>query len=171
MPPPVPGTPATVCIAHPVFLFLVLFPPHCRVRLSVSSTDNITIASMFLGPKNATNMFSQKHARALWRRHWRLQIWDLILGARKLVLRGTSSHGSDLPLEPHREAKASPSHLPVHLLQASCPGSHTHSMYIYIYVISFPTHKFITPYSCILNSAWDSILLGKWQRARRQLQC
>ena len=56
MPPPVPGTPATVCIAHPVFLFLVLFPPHCRVRLSVSSTNNITIASMFLGPKNATNM-------------------------------------------------------------------------------------------------------------------
>ena len=40
----------------PSFYFLSMFPPRCGVRLSVSSTDNITIASMFLGPKNATNL-------------------------------------------------------------------------------------------------------------------
>ena len=123
MPPPVPGTPATVCIAHPVFLFLALSPPHCRVRLSVSSTDKITIASMFLGPKNATNM-GHKNKPALF--------GEDTGGSkpRKLVLRGTSSHCSDLPLAPRRDAKASPSHLPVHFFASfllRLPHTHTHT--------------------------------------------
>ena len=128
MPPPVPGTPATVCIAHPVFLFLVLFPPHSCVRFSVSSRDNITIASMFLGPKNVPNMGHKTKPALFGEDTGGSKFWDPILGPRKLVLHGTSSHCSDLPLALRRDAKASPSHLPFHLLQASCPSSNTHSI-------------------------------------------
>ena len=111
----------------PSFYFLSMFPPQCHVRLSVSGTDNITIASMFLGPKNATNMGHKNKPALFGEDTGGSKFWDPILGPRKLVLRGTSSHCSDLPLAPRRDAKASPSHLPVHLLQASCRGSHTHT--------------------------------------------
>ena len=104
----------------PSFYFLSMFPPRCHVRLSVSGTDNITIASMFLGPKNATNMGHKNKPALFGEDTGGSKFWDPILGPRKLVLRGTSSHCSDLPLAPRRDAKASPSHLPVHFLQASC---------------------------------------------------
>ena len=127
MPPPVPGTPATVCIAHPVFLFLVLFPPHCRVRLSVSSTDDIILSL-------SQACFWVLKMRPIWVTKTSPRLPKTLeaptlgpnSGTRKLVLGGTSSHCSDLASGTRGDAKASPSHLSFHLLEASFPGSHTH---------------------------------------------
>ena len=74
MPPPVPGTPATVCIAHPIFLFLcpVPTPLPCPIVGAEHKQDHYrkhVSGSRKLRPING----SQKQARALWRRHWGLQ--------------------------------------------------------------------------------------------------
>ena len=63
-------------LAHPLLLYLVLLPSLSHVRLSVWSTEIITLASMLFGPQKCDQYWSQKHDRALCGRHWRLQIWD-----------------------------------------------------------------------------------------------
>ena len=52
-----------------------MLPLRHSVRMSVSSEDNISLANILLGAKNAPN-FGPKSNFASWERHCALQFWD-----------------------------------------------------------------------------------------------
>ena len=114
-------------------------PTPCCVRMSVSSNDNITLASMLLGPENASNVGHKNKIALFAEDTGGSEFGTPILGPRKQVFRGTSFHCQDLALPC---SKVSPSHLSLRLLEASCTCSHTHTVYKIVLVLlagEFPT--------------------------------